>query len=364
MGRGGRRNPGRPRRGSLAFSPRKRASRPVARIRSWPDEEQVRMQGFAGYKAGMTHVVMIDDWPNSPTEGEEITVPVTVLDCPPMFVCAVRGYAPTPDGYKCVTEVWAELPDDLEMDRVFTVPDGEAGDPETLEEMVDDGTIEEIRVIVATQPKKAGVPKKKPDVMEYRIGGSDVRERFDHAMELLGEEVRVGDVFEEGELVDVAAITKGKGFQGVVKRWGVTIQDRKAQRKQKGRHVGSIGPITPARTRWTVPMAGQMGYHQRTEYNKRILKIGEDGSEVTPEGGFVNYGIVRGDYVLLHGTVPGPKKRLIRMRPAIRPPKNVPSGAPEITYISRTSQQGNRPKASEDTIREQLGEHIGFEAMH
>jgi len=356
LGRGGRRNPGRPRRGSLAFSPRKRASRPVPRIRSWPDEDKVRVQGFAGYKAGMTHVIMIDDWPNSPTEGEEIAVPVTVLDAPPMYVAAVRVYAATPDGYKCLTEAWAEIPEELEMDRVFTVPkEGEAGDLDKIEELVDEGVVDEVRVIVATQPKKAGVPKKKPDVMEYRIGGKDVRERFEYAAEILGQEIRASDVFEEGEMVDVSGITKGKGFQGVVKRWGVTIQDRKAQRKQKGRHVGSIGPITPSRVRWTVPMAGQVGYHQRTEHNKRILKIGENGEEVTPKGGFVNYGVVRGDYILIHGTVPGPKKRLIRLRPAVRPPKNAPKGAPEILYISRTSQQGVRPKASEEDILEQLG---------
>jgi large subunit ribosomal protein L3 len=59
----------RPRRGSLSYSPRKRAKSEVPRIRSWPEEDKARMAGFAGYKAGMTHVMMIDDRPKSLTEG-------------------------------------------------------------------------------------------------------------------------------------------------------------------------------------------------------------------------------------------------------------------------------------------------------
>lgn len=84
---------------------------------------------------------------------------------------------------------------------------------------------------------------------------------------------------------------------------------------------------------------GQTGYHQRTEFNKRILKIGSDGEEVTPEGGFINYGLVRGDYVLIKGSVPGPSKRLIRLRDPIRA-KKADLGEPNILHISRESKQG------------------------
>ena len=65
----------RPRRGSLAYSPRKRAKSEVPRIRAWPEQDEPRILGFAGYKAGMTHVILVDDSPNSPTEGLEISVP-------------------------------------------------------------------------------------------------------------------------------------------------------------------------------------------------------------------------------------------------------------------------------------------------
>jgi large subunit ribosomal protein L3 len=83
-----------------------------------------------------------------------------------------------------------------------------------------------------------------------------------------------------------------------------------------------------------------MGYHQRTEYDKRVLKIGVDGSEVSPKGGFLRYGPVRGTYVILDGSVPGPAKRLVRLRYPARPPKKVSEASPKITYISLESPQG------------------------
>ena len=81
----------------MGFSPRSRATSEVPRFNSWPDDEgQPGLQGFAGYKAGMSHVVTINDEPNSPREGQEETVPVTVVETPPMRAVAVRAYEDTP----------------------------------------------------------------------------------------------------------------------------------------------------------------------------------------------------------------------------------------------------------------------------
>jgi len=98
----------RPRRGSLAYSPRKRAKSEVPRIRSWLEEDKARIAGFAGYKAGMTHVMMIDDRPRSLTEGMEISTPVTVLEVPPMNVVAVRAYESYNGGLRPAGELWGE----------------------------------------------------------------------------------------------------------------------------------------------------------------------------------------------------------------------------------------------------------------
>lgn len=327
-----------PRRGSLAFSPRVRARRPYPRIRSWPESEEVRLQGFVGYKAGMTQVFMIDDRKTSLTSGQEIAVPATVIEVPPVFVCGIRLYGKDPKGLRALTEVGVkDLP--KELARKIKLPKKYDSNRalEKAQKLIEANQVVEITAIVSSQPWKANVPKKKPELMEVRVGGKSVQERWEYGKSLLGKEVRVSEVFKEGEYVDVSAITKGKGFQGPVKRWGIKILPRKTRKGR--RQVGSIGPWTPARIMWTVPMAGQMGYHQRTEYNKRILKIGDDGKEVTPRGGFLRYGPIRSDYVVLAGSVPGPTKRLVHLRQAIRP-KTAEISTPTITHISTVSQQG------------------------
>jgi len=323
----------RPRRGSLAYSPRKRAKREVPRVRSWPEQSEPRIQGFAGYKAGMTHTIIVDDRPNSPTEGMEISVPVTILETPPLKIAAIRAYNNTPYGRKVSLEEWAR---DLETDLKKLMPLHKGS---SVREGSLDGA-EEIRLLMYTLPKKvSGISKKVPDLMEMRVGAKDVKSTFEYAHKIIGKEVAIADIYKIGELVDVISITKGKGTQGPVKRWGVTIQDRKAFRGGKGRHIGNLGPWNPARVRWTVPQLGQTGYHQRTEFNKRIIKIGSNGSEVTPQGGLLKYGIVKGDYIMLKGSVPGPIKRLVRIRDAIRPSRT-PQTAPELSYISLQSKQG------------------------
>ncbi len=327
----------RPRRGSLGFSPRKRAKSIIPRIRSWPECGEVRVQGFAGYKAGMTHVVMVDDRKNSMTYGEEIVVPVTVLETPPMKVAGVRVYKKTQYGLKIAGEVWTDKLDSY-LGRRIQLPK-KSSDVDKLKKVLEEDGIAEVRVITYTQPYLiSGVPKKVPDVMEQKVGGN-VEDALDYAISKLGKDITISEVFKEGALIDVIAVTKGKGFEGPVKRWGVITLDAKHARSSKHRRVGTLGPWNPHRVRWTVPQAGQMGFHQRTEYNKRIIKIGENGEEVTPDGGFVHYGVVRSHYVLVSGTVPGSVKRLVRMRDAIRPPKAQFEGV-NVVYVSTTSKQG------------------------
>ncbi|MFB6068321.1 MAG: 50S ribosomal protein L3 [Halobacterium sp.] len=332
--------PNRPRKGSMGFSPRKRAESEVPRFNSWPDNGgDVGLQGFAGYKAGMTHVVLVDDQANSPTEGMETTVPVTVVETPPMRAAAVRLYEDTPYGKKPLTEVWA---DDVheDLDRALSVPET-GGDVDELTAALEDEDVADVRVITHTVPGDvASVPKKKPDVMETRVGGGSLGDRVDFAAELLedGGVHEFGDVFRAGEFTDVAGVTKGKGTQGPVKRWGV--QKRKGKHARQGwrRRIGNLGPWNPSRVRSTVPQLGQTGYHQRTELNKRLIDFG-DGDDVNAAGGFPNYGEVEGPYTLVKGSVPGPEQRLVRFRPAVRPSES-PRLDPEVRYVSTASNQG------------------------
>lgn len=332
--------PSRPRKGSLGYGPRKRASSEVPRFGSWPaDDGQPGLQGFAGYKAGMSHVVMIDDEANSPREGMEQTVPVTVVEVPPMRAVALRAYEQTPYGLRPLTETWTdETHEDLE--RALDVPDGES-DPGAFEESIENNDIAEIRAITHTVPgEMANIPKKKPDVMETRIGGTDLDERVQFGLDLIegeGEHVMT-EVFRPGEYMDAAGVTKGKGTQGPVKRWGVQKRKGKHFRQGYKRRIGNLGPWNPSRVRSTVPQQGQTGYHQRTELNKRLVSVG-DGDDASAEGGFVGYGEVDGPYALVKGSLPGPDQRLIRFRPAIRP-GDQPRLDPEVRYVSTASNQG------------------------
>ena len=243
----------------------------------------------------------------------------------------------TPYGLKTLTEVWAkDLPRDFERIPGIKANGNVEEDLKKIEESLD--KISEFRVIMATQPRLTGVPKKKPDLMEVKVDGGTIRDQFEYVKGLLGKTVSASQVFREGQFIDVVAVTKGKGFQGPVRRWGVRILQHKSRKTKRG--VATLGPWHPARVLYTVPRAGQMGYHQRTEFNKRILKIGREGSEVTPKGGFLRYGLVRGEYILVHGSVPGAVKRLIRLRYPARSPKISPESPPQILYISLESKQG------------------------
>ncbi|GAB6056063.1 50S ribosomal protein L3 [Methanobacterium movens] len=329
-----------PRKGSVAFSPRKRSAKETPRIKSWPKSEEQGLLGLAGYKVGMTHIMMVDNTKNSPTEGMEIATPVTIMEVPPVFVMGFRAYEKTSRGLKALTDVLADnLNEDLS--RKIRLPKDYNKDKSLANIQENMDYVVEIRALINTNPRVTSVPKKKPEIFECGLGGKTPQEQLDFALEVLGKEISARDVFADGEHVDSIAVTKGKGFQGPVKRWGIRIQYGKAARSSKARHVGSIGPWTPSRTMWTVAQAGQMGYHKRTEYNKKILKIG-DASEVdavNPDGGFIKYGLVKNDYLIIKGSLPGPSKRLIILRKAIRA-HGKHNDAPQINYISTASKQG------------------------
>jgi len=263
-------------------------------------------------------------------------VPVTVLEVPPMKVCGVRFYQDTAYGRKAIGEVWAkninkELARRLPIPKEYDEAAGWAG-AEKLE-------YDDIRALVYTQPTLVtGIPKKRPELMEVRIGGGKMQERLEFARANLGKAVSFKDFTKEGDMVDVVSVTKGRGWQGVTKRWGTKLLIHKNSKHR--RLIGTLGTKRPNYVRPTVPQGGQRGYHQRTELNKRVLKIGDKGEEITPKGGFLHYGVVRNAYVVLHGTVPGPSKRLVRMREPVRQHFVKLSEPPQVTFISLESKQG------------------------
>jgi len=352
----------RPRRGSMGFSPRKRANRPYGTITAWPQTESdtIRVQGFAGWKAGMTHVLLRNLNPSSTSAGQEVRKAVTVVETPPMKVLGVRGYIMDPYGLRTAGEVWCEpddLPDGLtprlanatrgERDasegrkpakRSGRIPNRAMGFNQAAFDSLLSHNLVEVRIIAATQPRLvSGSPSKTSEIMELNLIGGSSTEKLEWAKERLGAEITIEDVWEDGQEIDVIGITKGKGFQGSVKRWGVKLLSHKNSKKR--RQAGNLGDFGTGYVRSTVPQAGQMGYHQRTELNKRLLRISSPSTnEITPAGGFLNYGEVKNSYVLVEGSLPGPSKRLLRLRDPIRPRKN--THPVDLTYVSTASKQG------------------------
>lgn len=329
-----------PKRGSLSYSPRKRAKNHNGRVSFWPALDTApQLVGFAGYKAGMTHLYYIEDSQRVPEYGQEKKSAVTVIDTPPMLVCGLRAYKKTQDGLVAVTEAWMEkYPDDLLRKTKLAENPNPESKLSKIEQSLD--RIVELRVITATQPRDSSVSKKKPDLMEIPVSGGSLKDQFDYAKNLLGKTVTVNDVFNTGEGVDIIGVTKGKGFQGPVKRWGIRILARKARKSRRA--VASIGPWVPRRVMPQVPRAGQMGFHNRTEYNKRIMLMGEDSERINPKSGFKNYGLVAGDHMVLKGSVIGPAKRLIKLRKTVRDPR-FNQEPPQITYL-QSEWQGRNDK--------------------
>lgn len=300
----------RPRRGSLQYWPRKRASRIYASLNG--------NIGFAAFKTGMTHVSLVDGNSKSPTYGRVISKPATILDAPSLFVLGARFYKKTSSGMKTAGEKWADnIPKELDIKRKALPGKGK-----------DVPAFDEARLIVATQPKKSGMHKKKPDIFEMNAEGKD-------KLGFIGKELSAKDIFKPGEYVDVTAITKGHGFTGPVKRFGIRLQGRKD--KQMHRHVGSIGGTTPRVVSWRNPAAGQYGFFKRTEFTKKILMIDNNAAKINAEGGLLGYGLVKNDFILVEGSVPGIKKRLVMLRKSQRPKAVIPV---DVKSISLASKQG------------------------
>jgi large subunit ribosomal protein L3 len=114
-----------------------------------------------GYKAGMTHVLMIEDHAGSPNFGKEVVKPATIVDTPPVTVIGIRAYTRTPYGLKTLTETWMKNPP-KDITRLTTPPNNP--DPENgLKKIEADlAQISEFRLLTATQPRLAQVQRKNP----------------------------------------------------------------------------------------------------------------------------------------------------------------------------------------------------------
>jgi large subunit ribosomal protein L3e len=282
---------------------------------------------------------------------KEVVEAVSVIEAPPMIVVGMCGYAKTPRGLRCLTTVFAQhLPDQFKRayyknwtrakKKAFTKysknlmeEKGQKYYQKDLNKMRKYASV--IRVIAIGQAKLCRFGQKKANIMEIQINGGTVEQKVEFGLKLFESAVPVDAVFSQSDVVDAIGVTRGHGFEGVIGRWGVTKLPRKTH---KGlRKVACIGAWHPSRVGYTVPRAGQHGYHHRIEANKKIYKIGKSiavdkanarcetdltDKAITPMGGFVRYGTVREDYLLIKGCVPGPPKRPLTLRKSLRSKTN------------------------------------------
>jgi large subunit ribosomal protein L3 len=284
----------------------------------------------------MTHAFIVDYRKRSTTAGQELSVPVTVVEVPPIRVAAARIYVRGPYGARVVSEVWAP---EFSPDLSRRVPTHAAGSAEGLAEFGRTPGAE-VRLIVHTQPALVtGTGSKTPTLFEVRVSGEKFEERRAFALEQLGREIAAEELTKEGEFVDVIGVTKGFGFQGHIQRWGVKLQPRKNSKHR--RMIGTLGPHNPSFVSYRIPQAGQQGYHRRTQFNMRVLRVVRDpkADPITPAGGFPHYGEVRSACLLLHGSLPGPAKRLLRFRAPMRG-RVATVEKVDIRYLSTRSKQG------------------------
>jgi large subunit ribosomal protein L3e len=374
-----------PRHGSLAFLPKKRSRRHRGKVKAFPQDktsEECHLTAFIGYKAGMTHVLRELNRRHSRADKKEIVEPVTILECPPMVGIGFVGYQKTIRGLRAVGTVWAKnLGEEFirrnyknfanSKKRAFQAKD--RTDEERVNKIesriADNATV--VRLIAHTQMTKKlrNLRQKKAHVMEIQINGGDTSAKIEFCKKLLEQEIPLTDVFNTNDMVDTIAVTKGRGTEGVVTRWGVTRLPRKTHRGL--RKVACIGSWHPARVSYTVARVGQDGFHHRTEKNKKIYLVGKGETSspeghfaartavdmtdkhITPMGGFVRYGHVKHDFMMLKGSCPGPVKRPITLRKCLVTPTN--SVAKEDVVLKWIDTSSNFGHGRFQTKAERLG---------
>ena len=205
-------------------------------------------KGILGKKVGMTQIF---------TESGEL-IPVTVVEATPNVVLQVKtvetdGYEAIQVGYQDKREVLSNKPAKGHVAKANTAP------------------------------KRFIKEFKNVELGEYEVG----------------KEIKV-DVFQAGDVVDVTGTTKGKGFQGTIKRHGQS-RGPMSHGSRYHRRPGSMGPVAPNRVFKNKRLAGRMGGDRVTIQNLEVVKVD-----------------VERNVILIKGNIPGAKKSLITIKSAVK----------------------------------------------
>lgn len=237
------------------------------------------MKGILGRKIGMTQVFT--------TNGK--LIPVTVIEIEPNVVTQIKTVAK--DGYDAIQLGY-----------------------ETVREKV-------------SNKAKIGHTKKantEPKRFLREIRGVNVEDYT------LGQEIKA-DVFAKGEIVDVSGISKGKGFQGVIKRYNQS-RGPMGHGSQYHRGVGSLGTMLPMHVLKGKKMPGQMGNVKRTVQNLEIVSIDKENN-----------------LILIKGNVPGSKQSLVIIRTAVKMPGASKTPADLVSYVEEVEVSEENAENVENT---------------
>ncbi len=313
----GKRN--KPRAGSMSFYPRVRAKNIVARFRSFGDEQKAKECKplcYFAFKAGMVTIFAKNAKKKSSSYGQKIAVPATVIEAPDLKVVGARFYKEDQSVFKKSAVFEFTVFDKFLKKRVTGKKQKEK--PNVEEVLKQKEKADSLRLLVSVNPKDTTIGQKKPHLLELPLSGS-YEDQISYLKEKINKVITAEEVFKKDDLLDAKAVTIGHGFTGPVKRFGIKIERPKSQQIQ--RHVGCIGPWNPSTIMYTVPRAGQHGFYNRTTFNKKLLMIDKDAEKVLPKKGFKNYGIIKNNYFVVAGMIPGPVKRIVTLRKSIRKPK-------------------------------------------
>mmetsp|Transcript_34381 Transcript_34381/g.81989 ORF Transcript_34381/g.81989 Transcript_34381/m.81989 type:complete len:346 (+) Transcript_34381:38-1075(+) len=295
-----------PRHGSLGFLPKKRCQRRRGKIKSFPIDNpslKCHLTALIGYKAGMTHVVREIDVPGSKLHKKDVVEAVTIIDTPPVDIVGLVGYIKTPRGLRTFKTIWSSnITEEFKRNfyknwykskkKAFSnylssdkeeAPNHIFKDCEKIKKYCS-----VIRCVASSGVGNTGLSQKKSNIVEIQVNGGTIGEKVSFCLDLFKKKVPINDVFQPNELIDVIGITKGKGFEGVITRWGVTKLPRKTHRG--ARKVACVGAWHPSRVSFRVPRAGQNGYHHRTQLNLKIYKIGKCED---PSGGATAFDVTK-----------------------------------------------------------------------
>ena len=237
------------------------------------------MKGILGKKIGMTQVFT--------KEGK--LIPVTVVEVEPNVVTQIKTVAK--DGYDAI--------------QLATCT---------------------VREKVSNKPKMGHTKKANTEPKRFlrEIRGVDVNDYS------LGQIVSV-DIFNEGEMVDVSGISKGKGFQGVIKRHNQSCGPM-GHGSQYHRGVGSLGTMLPMHVLKGKKMPGQMGNVKRTVQNLEIVSIDKENN-----------------LILIKGNVPGSKQSLVIVRTAVKMPGASKTPADLVSYVEEVEVNEENAENVENT---------------